>query len=169
MICTTGTEPPQDVTVDTSTNSTGTSTGSGDSSTTDTSSNGGGGGGGGDGGGGGISGAAIGGIVAGVIVLILAAGGFWWWRRRRSKNPKAGRAEKLEDSVPELPMGGHHEKPELQGSERFRHQDPSVYELKDNPAQTGPTHGRAELGWDNQVAEMEGSSVPEMSSTDGRR
>lgn len=66
-------------------------------------------------------------------------------------------------------MGGHHEKPELQGSERFRHQDPSVYELKDNPVQRSPAHGRAELGWDNQVAEMEGSSVPEMSSTDGRR
>lgn len=64
-------------------------------------------------------------------------------------------------------MGGHHEKPELQGSERFRHQDPSVYELKNNPMRN-PAHGRAELGWDNQIAEMEGSSVPEMSS-DGRR
>ncbi|KAK5055340.1 hypothetical protein LTR84_013090 [Exophiala bonariae] len=162
VTCNFGTEPPQDVTIDTSTNSTSTNSGGGN--TNDTSSN--------DSGGnsstssGGISGAAIGGIVAGVIVLVLAAGGFWWWRRRKNQN--SGRPEKLEDSTPELPMGGHHEKPELQGSERFRHQDPSMYELKDNPMRKGPTYGRAELGWDNQIAEMEGSSVPEMSS-DGRR
>lgn len=158
--CTTGKDPPENVAIDTSTGSTT----SGGSNPTDTPSSGGNGNMGGSGGSSssGISGAAIGGIVAGVIVLIFLGFGFWWWRRRKNQRPVHG--EKLEDTTPELPRGGHHEKPELQGSERFRHQDPSVFELKENPMKRPP----AELGWNNQIAEMEGSSVAEMGS-DGRR
>lgn len=65
------------------------------------------------------------------------------------------------DTTPELSSGGHHEKPELAGSDNYGDQKPPG-ELKSDYKE------RVELPMDNYVSELEGNNVYEMDANPKR-
>ena len=74
----------------------------------------------------GFSGGAIGGIVGGVVggVVLIILGALWWYYVKRQRKTRQNSEIKDTTQGAELPLGGHHEKPELLGSVQYTAQLP---------------------------------------------
>ncbi|ETN46664.1 uncharacterized protein HMPREF1541_00850 [Cyphellophora europaea CBS 101466] len=106
---------------------------------------------------------AIAGIVIGLLLVIAAAILFWWFYQRKRK-PRGHTKPEIPGPRPghhQLPLGGHHEKPELYGGVN------QVSELSGRDAEGAGARGRREVR--PGVAEIDSSPLEireaELSST----